>query len=119
MEYNVKEGRRAHGHNGYHRKNGFNSPSHSYSEARPRNEVLKPKPQGSSKEKSGSSRTERSKKTGHKLHICTYNTRTLRTDDSLQHLIDELDDFKWDIIGLAETRREGDGLEELEGGAWL
>ena len=30
-----------------------------------------------------------------------------------------MEEFKWDIIGLAETRREGEGLEEVEGGAWL
>ncbi|XP_072041805.1 craniofacial development protein 2-like [Amphiura filiformis] len=44
---------------------------------------------------------------------------TLRTEESLESLLDELKDFKWDIIGLCETKREGEGIEELKGGAWL
>ncbi|XP_072048653.1 uncharacterized protein [Amphiura filiformis] len=53
------------------------------------------------------------------INICTYNTRTLRTEESLESLIDELRDLKWDIIGLSETKRAGEGIEELKGGAWL
>ncbi|XP_072048567.1 craniofacial development protein 2-like [Amphiura filiformis] len=61
---------------------------------------------------------------GHKigqtqLNIYTRNTRTLRTEESLESLLDELKGFKWDIIGLCETKREGEGIEELKGGAWL
>ena len=52
-------------------------------------------------------------------HKCTYNTKTLRTEKSLESLLDELQDFKWDILGLCETKREGEGIEELKGGAWL
>ena len=110
MKYNNKEGRRAQAHNGYH-LDGLKSPSHNYSEARPQNEVLQSKSRGGSKAgKSGSFRTEKSRKAGQELFICTYNTRTIRTEESLQHLLDELEEFKWDIIGLAETRREGEGF---------
>jgi exonuclease III len=57
---------------------------------------------------------------GHRnINICTYNTRTLRTEESLESLLDELRDFKWDIIGLCETKRKGEGITELKGGAWL
>ena len=33
--------------------------------------------------------------------------------------MDELKEFKWDVTGLAETKREGQGIEELQGGIWL
>jgi len=69
--------------------------------------------------KSGSSRKDSSRETGQLMYICTYNTRTLRTDEHLEHLMEELNNFKWDIIGLAETRRAGEGIEEIERGAWL
>ena len=33
--------------------------------------------------------------------------------------MDELKNFKWDIIGVCETKRAGYGIEKLTGGAWL
>ena len=48
-----------------------------------------------------------------------YNTRTLRTEESLESLLDEVKEIKWDIIGLWETKREGEGITELKGGTWL
>ena len=33
--------------------------------------------------------------------------------------MEELQDFKWSIIGLAETKRRGEGLIEVKGGSWL
>ena len=56
------------------------------------------------------------------LNICTYNTRTLtcsRTEEVLETLMDEFKEFKWEVIGLAETKREGQGIDELQGGIWF
>ncbi len=53
------------------------------------------------------------------MNICTYNTRTLRTEEIIETLLDELTDFNRDVIGLAETKRGGQGIEELQGGIWL
>ena len=44
------------------------------------------------------------------LNVCTYNARTLRTEDNLDRLIDEVEQIRWDIIGLCETHRKGEGL---------
>ena len=79
----------------------------------PLNDVLQLKPKGSCK-------IDKEAKGGQTyINICTYNTRTIRTDESLESLLDELKDFKWDIIGLAETKREGESTIELPGGIWL
>ncbi|GFS04779.1 craniofacial development protein 2 [Elysia marginata] len=53
------------------------------------------------------------------LHIATYNTRTLALQEDLEQLQDQLKNFKWDIIGLCETKRKGEGLVELKDGSWL
>ena len=53
------------------------------------------------------------------LNACTYNVKTLRTEDDLDRLIDKVDQIKWDIIGLCETYRKGDGLSEIRGGYWI
>lgn len=52
------------------------------------------------------------------LSISTYNVRTLRTQAKIEELEHELEatDFKWDIIGLAETRRKGEQLVQLDSG---
>ena len=44
------------------------------------------------------------------LNVCPYNVRTLRTEDNLDRLTDEFEQIKWDIIGLCETCRKGEGL---------
>lgn len=44
-----------------------------------------------------------------KLKICTYNARSLSSDDRMLELEDELDRIKFDIIGVSETRRKGEG----------
>ena len=67
----------------------------------------------------GGCKTEKSHKTGQTLNICTYNVRTLRTEESLESLMENLNGFKWDVIGLAETKREGEGVIELKRGDWL
>ena len=51
--------------------------------------------------------------------MCTYNVRTLRTEDDLDRLIDEAEQIKWDIIGLCETYRKGEGLLEIRSGYWM
>ena len=50
------------------------------------------------------------------LNVCTYNVRTLRTEDDLDRLIDEVEQIKWDIIGLCDTYRKGEGLLEIRAG---
>ena len=112
MERQLKGGRKAHG------RNGRNTQSCKLTSKRIEedsfDEVLQSKPNGSCK-------MEGCNKTGQKseLNICTYNVRTLRTEESLESLLDELEGFKWDVIGLAETKRRGEGLTELKGGTWL
>lgn len=44
--------------------------------------------------------------------IATYNTLSLRTEESLQELLYSIRDTKWDIIGLSEVRRHGEATEE-------
>ena len=50
-----------------------------------------------------------------KMHVCTYNARTLRTEDDINRLVEELDNIKWHVVGLCETKRRGEGLRELSG----
>lgn len=48
------------------------------------------------------------------LYICTLNTRTLRTPESLHELEIAISNIKWDILGISEMRRIGEGIEERE-----
>ena len=43
------------------------------------------------------------------LELCEQNDR----------LIDEVEQIKWDIIGLCETYRKGEGLLEIRAGYWM
>ena len=43
------------------------------------------------------------------LNICTYNARSLSSDDRVIELGDEISRMKWNIIGLSEVRRKGKG----------
>ncbi|KAI8522202.1 hypothetical protein Bbelb_019560 [Branchiostoma belcheri] len=43
------------------------------------------------------------------LKVCTYNVQSLSTDDRITDFEDELDNFNFDIIGLCEARRKGEG----------
>ena len=52
------------------------------------------------------------------LNVFTYNVRTLQTEDDLDILIEEDDQIKWDITGLCESYRKGEGLSEIRG-YWL
>ena len=44
-----------------------------------------------------------------KLKICTYNARSLFSDDRVTLFEDEIANIKFDIIGISETRRKGEG----------
>ncbi|KAI8437727.1 hypothetical protein MSG28_011961 [Choristoneura fumiferana] len=46
------------------------------------------------------------------LYVLTYNVKTLSSYERLLELIEALKDIKYDIIGLAETRRTGNKIEE-------
>ena len=51
--------------------------------------------------------------------MCTFHTRTLRTGDNTNRLVEELVNIKWHVVGLYETKRRGEGLRELSGGSWM
>eukprot|EP00794_Sanderia_malayensis_P002426 gene2426-2793_t len=50
------------------------------------------------------------------LNVCTYNVRTLKDPEKEEELEQELTGFKWDNIGLSETRKKGEQLKELQSG---
>ena len=68
---------------------------------------------------SGSCEAEKGRDQTAKMYICTYNTRTLRTEDDLNRLLEEITNLNWQIIGLSETKRTGEGLSQLPSGHWL
>ncbi|XP_072022386.1 craniofacial development protein 2-like [Amphiura filiformis] len=120
MEENAKGGREAQGHNGrnHQRPGDCRLPMNRDPRVTSADDVTQPKPKGTPIV--GNCVIDKGHKDGQTtLNICTYNTRTLKTDESLESLLDELQNFKWDIIGLCETKREGEGVVELQGGAWL
>ena len=49
------------------------------------------------------------------IHIATLNTRSLRTPEKLIELELALNNIKWDIIGISEMRRFGEGIEDYNG----
>ena len=63
--------------------------------------------------------TDRFSSSNAKIHVCTYNTQTLRTDDDTNRLVEELGNIKWHVIGLCETKRRGEGLRDLLGRSWM
>ena len=50
------------------------------------------------------------------MYIATYNVRSLSSEERLLELEEELKEIKWDVIGLAETRRRGESIKKLESG---
>ena len=48
------------------------------------------------------------------INICTFNTRTLSTEERQQELKLALCDIKWDLIGLSETRLFGQKILEFD-----
>ena len=53
------------------------------------------------------------------INIATYNTRTLNNPADLDRLLEEVENLKWEVIGLCETKKSGEGLTELPDGTWL
>ena len=82
------------------------------SETKSQHEASRLKPQGRRE-------ADRFRSSNAKIHVCTYNTRTLRTEDDTNRLFEELGNIKWHVIGLCETKRRGEGLRELSGGSWM
>ncbi|XP_045496012.1 uncharacterized protein LOC123694588 [Colias croceus] len=50
------------------------------------------------------------------LALVTYNARTLRTDEKIVELEEELSKLRWDVIGLSEVRRQGEDTITLTSG---
>ena len=55
--------------------------------------------------------------TGERLKIATYNVRTLLKDEHVQEL--EVNNMKWDVIGLGEVRRKEESFTTLQSGHLL
>ena len=81
-------------------------------ETKSQHEASRLKPQGQCE-------ADRFKSSNAKIHVCTYNTRTLRTEDDTSRLIEELGNIEWHVVGLCETKRRGEGLRELSVGSWM
>ena len=81
-------------------------------ETKSQHEASRLKPQGRRE-------AERFKSSNAKIHVCTYKTRTLRTDDDTSRLVEELGNIKRHVVGLCKTKRRGEGLRELSGASWL
>ena len=47
------------------------------------------------------------------MKVCTYNARSLSTDDRIIELEEELEKIKFDIVGLSEVRQKGEGYITL------
>ena len=81
-----------------------------------------PKPETKSQHESsclkpqGRCEADRFKSSNSKIHVCTHKTRTLRTDDDTNRLVEELGNINWHVVGLCEAKRRGEGLRELSGG---
>lgn len=52
-------------------------------------------------------------------NLVTNNTRTLSSEKSLAVLSEEFSSINWEIIGLNEVRKTGDGFVELTCGYFL
>ena len=53
---------------------------------------------------------------GNEFHLCTLNTRTLRTMEREVELDNALSEIKFSIIGLSEVRKQGENIIEKENG---
>ena len=51
-----------------------------------------------------------------RLALVTHNVRTMRTDERIAELEEELSRLRWDIVGLSEVRREGEDTMTLKSG---
>lgn len=59
--------------------------------------------------------TSKPKTTNLDIFVATLNTRSLRTPEKLTELELAIDNIKWDIIGISEMRRFGEGIEDHNG----
>ena len=75
-------------------------------ETKSQHEASRLKPQGRRE-------ADRFKSSNAKIHVYTYNTRTLRTEDDTSRLVKELGNIKWHVVGLCETKRRGEGLRDI------
>ena len=91
-------------------RKGQIAPQTPKSETKSQHEASRLKPQGRCE-------ADRFRSSNAKIHVCTYNTRTLRTEDDTNRLVEELGNIKWHVVGLCETKRRGEGLRELSGGS--
>ena len=39
--------------------------------------------------------------------------------DDIDRLLDQLNDTDWNVVGLCETKKRGEGLTELPSGSWM
>ena len=67
----------------------------------------------------GSCRADGNRRSTVIKNVCKCNVRTLRTEDNLDRLIDEVDQIQWDITGFCETYRKGKGLSKIKRGYWM
>lgn len=58
----------------------------------------------------------RNKKT---IHIASYNIRTMRSEEHLTNLEQELQNIKWNVLGISETRLSGEAANILKSGHLL
>lgn len=49
------------------------------------------------------------------IYIATLNARSLRTSEKLIELVLAINNIKWDIIGISEMARYGEGIEDHNG----
>ncbi|CAH2090572.1 unnamed protein product [Euphydryas editha] len=50
------------------------------------------------------------------LTLVTHNVRTLRSDENIVELEAEMKSLQWNILGLSETRRQGEDTITLKSG---
>ncbi|GFN92898.1 peroxisomal sarcosine oxidase [Plakobranchus ocellatus] len=82
---------------------GIEGSSCAYNLAKEGEKVLlieQPNPSGSCRIAKGKGQAE--------MSIATFNTRTIRHQDDLERLLEELEQIKWHIIGLSEAKRRGE-----------
>ena len=99
MKRKVKRGRKSQGQNGK-----FISLSpRSSRKLFPTYDASQSKPPGSCEADRANEKKAKQRQKATIIHLATYNTRTLRTDEDMEHLLEELKNIKWDIIGLCES----------------
>ena len=107
MDSRSKRGRKARGQKGHHQARKTLIPG-----LQSLNDGVRPNP-------AGRLSADGNRKSTATIKLCTYNTRTLRTDDDLERLLNQVKNLNWDIIGLCETKRKGEGLWQLQDGTWM